>query len=110
MLRTADLSSAERLLVWRRREGLTQRQAARRLSVSQYRLRAWELGAGEPPRVSLGRLLPHESCFLLRRRSGTSLEELARQLGVTPWWLCQMEGGSAPVDRLLRHWLAIAAA
>lgn len=109
-MRTDVLTYGERLLLQRRRRGQSQRQAASAYGVTRYRYRAWELDDNGketgplPPRAPLGRMHPHEACFILRRRKGLSVERLARRLRVTPEWLTQMEHGAAPVDRLARFW------
>lgn len=106
-MRTKDLTAGERLLIARRRLGESQDEAGARLGVSRYRYRKWESDEYTdpgPPRANIGALKPFESCLIRRRRAGVSLAELAEAVGVTRWWLCQMEGGDAPADRLVAFW------
>jgi DNA-binding XRE family transcriptional regulator len=105
MLQLKDVTDGERLLLERRRHQESQRDAAARHGVSRYRYRRWEADSEDgAPRVPLQRLREYEACFLLRRRTGTPLHELAAAAGVSRWWLCQMEYGQAPAARLVRFW------
>lgn len=113
-MKIRDLTRGERALIHRRREGWSQRQAADHWGLSLYAYRQCE--DDDPPetntdevvrswpKVALGRLEPHEICFLYRRRSGMQLQELADTLGISRWWLCRMEYGTAPCDRLHDYW------
>lgn len=75
------------------------------MGVTFYRYRRWEKGIGDPPIVFLkGGLLDHEECYINRKRAGVSLGDLAKELGVTAWWLCQMEYGHASGIRLFDYW------
>ena len=103
-MKTRDLTNGEKLVVKRRRADESQREAATGFSVSLYRYRRWESDQDKPPNVSLGQLKPHEGCFMRRRRAGISLKTLADVLGVSRWWLCQMEYGNVATDRLVQHW------
>ena len=109
MLLASHLTDAERLLIERRRSGLTMAGAAEAWDVSLYRYKLWEAGESDPPRPAIGRLLPHEGALVLRRRAGLSVRALAGEIGVTPWWLSQMEAGQAPPSRLVAYWADIQA-
>lgn len=74
------------------------------LGVTLYCYRRWEDDTADGDDVSLGKLLPHEVCFILRRRAGMSLKDLADALGVSRWWACKMEYGRANVERLVDYW------
>lgn len=104
------MTAGERLRIHRRREGLTQAQAAAKLAMplGSYKLAedddapdCWDI-----PRPAVGRLQDHEYCFLRRRREGLTLDDLAPKVGVTKWWLCLMEKGKAPVNTLMQYWSA----
>lgn len=56
------------------------------------------------PRVPIGALAFFEWAMVLRRRRGESVKRRADRMGVTPWWLSQMELGEAP-DGALRKWM-----
>lgn len=105
-MKTSDLTRGQRLLVDRRRRGETQRVAAARHEVSLYSYRRWELDAedSDAPTVAIGSLKPHERCHLLRIRRGTSVQDLAADLGVSRWWLIQMEQGKVDATRLVVYW------
>lgn len=106
---TSKLTNGERLRTARRRARQTQEKYANIRGVS---LRAYKLaesdakGAPSVRAPAIGELLPHEACMILRKRKGLTLADLAGKLGVTPWWLCLMEQGKAPVATLLKFWTA----
>ena len=105
MLLLRDCTNGERLLLERRRRRQSQRKAANRHGVTRYCYRQWEAGIDESgPRVPLQRLRPHEACFLLRRRAEIPLHKLARRMGISRWWLCQMEYGRESASRLVGFW------
>lgn len=98
-------SRGESLVIWRRRNGLSQKQAAQVCGVSPDRYREWESGnVASPKRYHAGQLTPQEMCILLRRRKGWTQEELARRMGCTRTWIQNMETGKAPADRLRTYW------
>lgn len=100
-----ELTNGETLQLWRRRHDLTQEQAAEKIKANIDRYREWEANRGlYVPRKNLGEVKTHEYCYILRRRSGLSQRELAHKMGVTRLWVIQMEGGSAPVERLKHYW------
>ncbi len=106
LIRTTELTDGEQLLIYRRRGGETQADLARRYGVSLYQYRQWETDKERNTYVRplLGTLRPHEQCLIKRTRSGKSVNDLARDIGICSWWLTQMERGDAPVERLLAHW------
>ena len=104
-MQTSDLTNGERLLVLRRRRSdKSQKGAAAALGISLYKYRRWEADDDEPPKPKLGALESHEAYFIMRRRAGKSLQELATEVNVSSWWLCQMEYGRAPLARLVAYW------
>ena len=104
MITAKELTNGERLLMQRRREGLTLEGAAAACGVTLYRYNRWERDEEEGPRVAVGRLAFRVVSFILRRRAGASAADFARLLGVTAWWLRQMESGEASDDRLRSYW------
>lgn len=99
-----DLTPAERLIIARRRDDMTQDDAATFWEVPRDLYKRWESGRYDGPMVLLGELDPHEECFLLRRRARITRRDLAETVGVSLQWLTLMERGRAPVQRLLTHW------
>ena len=99
-------TKGESLLIWRRRSGFDQIEAAREMSVNADLYREWENDkrTHDQPRKSLGVLKDHEVCLLLRRRNGMKQKQLAEELGVTRLWVIRMEAGEVPCDRLTRYW------
>lgn len=79
-----------------------------RYGVSLKNYRAWELGEGRednrPAPPALGRLQPNEVFVIRRRREGLECQEICKAIGVSRWWLRQMELGIAPIDRLEEFW------
>lgn len=105
LIKTSDLSRGERLLVARRRRDESQVDAAARFDVSLYRYRQWETDeAKSPHELGLGKLDGFEACFLMRRRDGRSMAAVAKKVGVSRWWLCQMERGEVDSTRLVSFW------
>lgn len=101
----SELTHGERLIISRRRAGLTQTEAAEEYGVSLYKYRLWEKGESEPPKVAVpGRLKPYEKCVLARLRNKQTIRELAAELELCRWWVQQMERGQQPCDRLMSHW------
>lgn len=106
---TSKLTNGERLRTARRRARQTQEKYANIRGVSLRAYKLAESDAKDAPSVrapAIGELLPHEACMILRKRKGLTLADLAGKLGVTPWWLCLMEQGKAPVATLLKFWTA----
>tara|TARA_R110000851_G_scaffold268071_2_gene420704 strand:+ start:35574 stop:35906 length:333 start_codon:yes stop_codon:yes gene_type:complete len=110
MLSAKDLTSGERLLITRRRDGMTKAECAEGCGVTLYRYNRWEADREEGITARTGRLAFHEQSFLLRRRAKASVADFAALVGVSPWWLRQMEIGEAPDDRLRAYWDAAGAA
>lgn len=108
MLTAKDLTNAERLLIERRRLGETKDGAAAAYDVSEYRYNRWEAGkdSDTAPRPALGRLAFREASFIQRRREGVSLADFAKLVGVSRWWLTQMEAGEVDDARLRDYWRA----
>tara|TARA_R110000803_G_scaffold20201_18_gene52306 strand:- start:3255 stop:3530 length:276 start_codon:yes stop_codon:yes gene_type:complete len=52
----------------------------------------------------LGRLHDFESCFVLRKRSAMTLDDLSAKIGLSKWWLCLIEQGRAPAATLVDYW------
>lgn len=100
MLDLKDITCGEKLLIERRRLHESQRAAAKRHGVSRYIYRRWELDEEAGPSTALQVLEFYEGCFLDRRREGVELRARASEIGVSSWWLCQMEHGEVSDERL----------
>ena len=106
-IQTADLSVGEHLLIWRRREGLTQDEAGNRLGISRNHYGEMEREEGRKHTRELpyiGELYSHEKCFIMRRRSGWTIPMCADQAGVSRYWYNLMELGKASPERLVEYW------
>lgn len=107
-MKTTSITTGERLLIERRRNNESQDAAAGRHGVSRYRYRLWESdqaeGGRQPRCARLGLLRDYEGCYIRRRRAGLSVAALATKVGVSAWWVTQMEHGDVPADRLVAWW------
>lgn len=107
-LSLGKLSKGERLYLERRRRGESTTEAAARYGVGRNKFANWERerdAVSDAPSVSLkSEPKPHEACQILRRRAGLEISELAEQVGVSRYWLRQMESGQVSVSRLVQHW------
>lgn len=106
-VKTSELTRGQRLRIERRRLKQTQVEAASRYKVAVNIYRGWEHddSVGHPsPNVSLGKLMTYEQCWVLRQRTDKTLEVLSSEIGISRWWLTQMEAGDAPVKRLRIYW------
>lgn len=108
--RVADeivLTPAERVLLWRRRKGWNQQQAAKHWGVSFHTYKLIEYGEIESKTMGLSRhdsMSPHERCFIYRKRCDKTQEEVALELKVCRYWLRKMENGHADPTALLSYW------
>lgn len=100
------LTKAERLLLARRREGITQQRAARRLRITRSRYVKIENGQVEFSLPAPPTLKPTDSerCFILRRREKITQEELAQEMGLCRYTINQMEMGGLEPSVLVEHW------
>ncbi len=105
LVKTSGLERGERLLVDRRRRSESQVDAAARFDVSLYHYRGWETGIRRcPHELAIGLLESFEQCFIMRRRSGLRMGRIASKIGVSRWWVCQMERGEVDDRRLVSFW------
>lgn len=106
-LKVSDLTDGEKLIIDRRRLGETQGDAAQRLGMPESSYCCAELNqpcAWDVPTPALGKLEQHEMCLIRRMRSGYSQAAIAKRVGVSRYWLCQMERGIEPCERLVGYW------
>ena len=85
MYRPNELSPGERLLIWRRRQRKTIRQAAKLLGTTPWRYKQWEYDRDvekfPAPPVPLEPLSTGEACVIARRRARWSIKQVARKAG-----------------------------
>lgn len=102
------LTNGEQLFLRRRREGLTQVEAATAHNVSRalYSLAERDLSNEVRPTKPLptGELLGHEKCVILRRRAGLTQQDVAAQLGVCRRTMMLMELNVISAEPLVEHW------
>ena len=107
LIKSSELTQNEKLIIIRRRLKLTQAEMAAEHKISLYEYRRWESGETENPiSFSIELLSDFESCFIMRRRSGMTVSEIATKIDVCRFWFGQMERGEAPSDRLVEYWAA----
>ena len=105
-----QLSTSERLLVYRLRKGLSQRDMATKVKIPYRHYLSVEKGflpenQKFPAYVTnVSKLSNLEECILLRRRAGLSQLELGKKLGVSRQWVNEMENGKQEAERLLEYW------
>lgn len=104
MLTASQLTLGERLRIFRRRYLRTQAEQARVMKVPLGTYKRMEADEIEADRMPIGRVEPHEACMIMRRRKGMTLEQLGEEIGLTKWWICQMETGQAPTTTLVAYW------
>jgi hypothetical protein len=115
----ANLANHERLVVARRRAGLTQeallkqtgltRRRYQRMEAGRVQGDAWERMLADHPHLgalvrSVETLDEHERCFLSRLRSGRKLIEVAAAIKYTPYWVGEMERGRTDAAVLVDYW------
>lgn len=100
-----ELTPGEALVLSRRRADMTQQEAADTFGASFDVYRSWEVGGVDCPKMQLGFLLLHEQCFVLRRRAGLRIADVARATGLSNAWVGECERGEVPVsDQLVAWW------
>jgi len=93
MLEVDDLTTGERLLLDRRRRGVSQSNAVEGVDRKIYR--KWETDevANDAPPISIQEIYPHEQLLLLRRRMKLNQTEMAERLGISLSWQKTLESG-----------------
>lgn len=102
------LRPQEKLILYRRRRGLTQAQMAKenKLSLKAYQKR--ETGKTppslSPPNIEINDLTDAERCFLYRKRCSITQAEIAKDLNLSRYYVNQMELNKVSCDTLLWYW------
>mgnify|MGYP006430020279 FL=1 len=95
MLKADDLTKGERLLLDRRRRGVSQPEAQPGVPVDVYR--RWEtdqfVNEWNVPLIQIDEIQAHEQLLLVRRRLGKNQTEMAEALNVSVAWLKVLETG-----------------
>jgi DNA-binding XRE family transcriptional regulator len=106
-----SLTIGENLVIWRRRQELTQEQAAEKFGLKRNsygvleRIDKTESDTAYPKVEKPTSLCKVEICFLLRRRSKKTIPICAEEAGVTRYWFNKMELGKAPSETLVNYWI-----
>ena len=102
-----EVSINEKLLIWRRREGLSQRTAGALFGFARKKYGSIERD-NDHKRVTcphVGELYSYELCLILRKRSGWTISACAEQAGVSRYWYNLMELGKASPETLVQYWI-----
>ena len=101
-----ELDDHEHLFLWRRRERLSQTDAAREFGLTRGVYQLCEEAKREIDfrYERQNGVTPQEYCVLMRQRYGVTQEDIAEALGVSRVWVNMMEAGRAPVGKLLAYW------
>lgn len=101
------LTPGEELLIWRRRKGWNQTEAAEYFDCSVFKLKMAEYGKAKDfsyVKVPKIELMDYEKCVIYRRRAKKTQTKIAKLVGLGREWLRLQELGQVPCDRLLQHW------
>lgn len=103
-----ELTPGERLELQRRRERLTQAEAAERHGVTTYVYRRWEQDRHRSPQpiYSLeGGPRDYEWCYIMRKRAGLTLHHLGEYMSLSHKWIHRAERGEVrDVSALVLWW------
>jgi len=102
------LTLGESLLISRRRSGLSQDEMAKAKGITRNFYGEVERDQSEYDGMNFCEVEPleaNEKVMLCRRRSSMTQSEIAEQIGVTRYWVNQMEIGAAPISPdLVKFW------
>lgn len=102
------LTLGEKLLISRRRENLTQEEMATIYGVTRNIYGEMERDQRKVPDYKGGEIEPlrdHEKLLLARRRAEMKQDEVAKEIGVSRYWLNQMEMGKFPLaEKFVTFW------
>lgn len=104
----SSLTPAEILIVWRRRKQWNQKKAAEHYGISHFNYAVAECGKIRKVKLKIPNISPlhdHEKCFILRKRTGKTQEEIAANLGCGKYWLRLQEVGKVSCKKLLTYWM-----
>ena len=108
---TIKLEPFENLLIWRRRIGWRQLQAAKYFKISLYDYKMTEYGKLSIDKLkNIGpadlswELTDNERCLIYRKRKNKTQLEVAKDIGICRSWLRSQESGVVPCTQLLKHW------
>jgi DNA-binding XRE family transcriptional regulator len=102
-----DLTHAAKLGLIRRRAGQTREETARALQVSPSTVYNWERGKTRSKITfdeELVELSEKEQFYLNRKIDGMTQATLAKELGVSRYWVILMEQGKVDGKRLKKYW------
>jgi hypothetical protein len=105
--KTLKLAPHEVLLIWRKRMGWNQAQAAKECRCSLFQFKLAEYGKpieGFKYPLKVLHLSPFEKCLIYRKRAKLKQSEVAKKLGIGREWLRQQESGRIPCHKLLAWW------
>lgn len=95
-----SLTSQEKAILYRRRNGLTQKEHAAEIGCHRSSI----VRNKREMNIELEGLSQLEKCFLKRKRLNMTQRECARLMGITRYWFNQMELGRVAHKPLLDFW------
>ncbi|MBB76567.1 MAG: hypothetical protein CMJ75_18840 [Planctomycetaceae bacterium] len=103
------LERDEKLRLAQRRLGLSQDGLRKKLKVGAEQVRRWYYDAEEIPTKVLkdlptGAPSKAEKCWILRRREGMTIEDVAKDMGISRVWVWKMEKGQEDPKELADYW------
>ena len=110
MFKVNDLLEHAKLGIIRRRAGQTRKETALALQISPSTLYNWEKGrttAKITIKENLYELTLREQFYLHRKMAGLTQAQLAKELGVSRYWVILMEQGKVSGKRLEEYWWSI---
>lgn len=102
-----QLTPGELLLIWRKRMGWNQGEAAGYFGVSifKYKLAEYDKAKDFPYKKNLKFILrSNEKCLIYRKRSKMHQSQVCRELNIGRYWLGLQELGKVPCTKLLEFW------
>lgn len=102
-----DITEPAKLEIIRRRAKQTRKQTAQNLQVSPSTIYNWERGKTKAKitiKEDLYELTEREQFYLNRRIAGETQGHVAKELGVSRYWVILMEQGKVNGERLKKYW------
>jgi len=101
-----EIDDHEHLFLWRRREKLSQTDAAKEFGLKRSVYQLCEeakrgIDFAFDPQTDL---TEQEYCVLMRMRYGMTQDEIGDAIGVSRVWVNMMEKGKVKVEKLLAYW------
>jgi len=100
-LKLGDITRGEWETLKRRREGLTQAEHAAMNDVDRLVVVRWEKNTELHPQRRSIRVTEAEWCFIMRNRKGLTQKRVGKLMGVSSFWVREMEAGRQDHTKLM---------